>query len=342
MSFADDFLPLLRQLTALPGISGHEDTVIRYVADDLRRFTNEVSVDRLGNVVARFGSGEPYIAILAHLDTVGFLVKSVNSDGTLRVVAVGGANLKALPGAAVLVGDVPGIFGVRSQHLAQAGDSAVNSIEDLYLDTGGHDVEITTPVTYAPQFMPLGEHLYGSPHLDNRVGCALLLYLAQMLPPARVGTVYLIGTVQEETTCAGAFHALQALNPDVAIFVDGTVSYDTPDTRARGSVALGSGPVLTSFLYVSGLNGWHAHPILRAHLKQLARDSLIPFQQDAVRGLMSDSRVAAWLGVPSAIVGLPMRNKHAPLETSHLDDAANAVKLLLALLQRPLPDLSRG
>jgi len=342
VSFDDEFIPLLRELTALSGISGHEDIVIRYMANDFKRFTDDVSIDRLGNVIARFGSGEPSIAILAHLDTVGFMVKSVNSDGTLRVVSVGGTNLKALPGTAVCVGNAPAMFGVRSQHLAQPGDGAVNSIEDLYLDVGGQDIEITTPVTYAPHFMQLGEHLYCSPYMDNRAGCALLLHLARTLPPTRVGTVYLIGTVQEETTCVGAFHALQALAPDAAIFVDGTVSYDTPDTRTRGSVALGNGPVLTSFLYVSGLNGWHAHPVLRAHLRQLAGDSHIPFQQDAVHGLMSDSRVTTLLGTPSAIVGLPMRNKHAPLETIHLNDAANAAKLLLGLLQRLLPDLSRG
>jgi len=342
MSFADEFLPLLRELAALPGISGHEDAVIRYFADGLRRYTSDVTVDGLGNVIARLGSGEPRIAILAHLDTVGFLVKSVNPDGTLRVVPVGGVNLKALPGTTVSAGNVAAIFGLRSQHLAQPGDAAINSADDLYLDAGGQEIEVTTPLTYAPQFVQIGDQFYASPYMDNRAGCAVLLRLARMLPTGRVGTVYLIGTVQEETTCAGAFHALQALAPDAAIFVDGTVSYDTPDTRARGAVTLGRGPVLTSFLYVSGLNGWHAHPLLRAHLKQIAREANISFQQDAVHGLMSDSRVVTWLGIPSAIVGLPMRNKHAPLETIHLNDAANAAKLLLALLQRPLPDLSRG
>jgi putative aminopeptidase FrvX len=342
MSFADEYIPLLRELTALPGISGHEDMVIRHVKDDFQHFTRKVNVDRLGNVVAQFGSGEPRIAVLAHLDTVGFLVKSAIGDGTLRVVSVGGVNLKALPATPVLVGNVAGMFGVRSQHLAQSGDNAVNSVEELYLDTGGQDIEITTPVTYGPQFVQLGEHLFCSPYMDNRAGCAILLYLARMLTSASIGSVYLIGTVQEETTCAGAFHVLQALNPDAAIFVDGTVSYDMPDTRGRGGVALGRGPVLTSFLYVTGLNSWHAHPLLRTHLKQIALETNIPFQQDALHGLMSDSRVTAWLGIPSAIVGLPMRNKHAPLETIDLNDAANAVKLLLALLQRPLPDLSRG
>jgi putative aminopeptidase FrvX len=275
------------------------------------------------------------------LDTVGFLVKFINSDGTLRVVSVGGVNLKALPGATVRVGAVAGMFGVRSQHLARSGDASVNDIEDVFIDVGGAtDIEIAAPVTYTPQAIHLGEKHYCSPYLDNRAGCAVVLQLARQLAPS--GSVYLIGTVQEETTCAGALHALQTVAPDAAIFVDGTVSYDTPDTRGRGSVELGAGPVLTSYLYTSGLNGWHAHPKLHAHLKEVAKIEKIFFQQDAVNGLMSDSRIAGWLAIPSAIIGLPMRGKHAPLETAHLDDITNALRLLAAVVQRPLPDLSRG
>jgi endoglucanase len=344
MTFADDFISMVRELTALPAISGNEDAMSRYFADQLAYGVENVSIDLLGNVTACIGTGQPpRIAVLAHMDTVGFQVKSVSADGMVRVVSVGGVNLKALPGAAVRIGHLPGMFGVRSQHLARPGDEVVKNIEDLYIDIGDvQQVECTTPVTFAPQFLHLGDSLYCSPYMDNRGGCGVVLQLARRIPRNPVGTIYLIGTVQEETTCAGALRALQAITPDAAIFVDGTVSYDTPDTHGSGTVVLGRGPVLTSFLYTSGLNGWHAHPKLRAHLLQVAYESAMPVQQDALHGLMSDARVASWLGVPSAIVGLPMRNKHAPLETIHVDDALNAIELLLAMLQRPLPDLSRG
>jgi putative aminopeptidase FrvX len=296
----------------------------------------------LGNVIARFGGGGGRIAILAHLDTVGLLVKRINSDGTLGVVSVGGVNLKALPGAAVQVGDTPGLIGVRSQH--QAGiNETIPAMDDLYVQVdGGQTVEITTPVTYMPQVVEMGQHLYASPYLDNRAGCAVLLELVRTLATDMPNTVYLIGTVQEETTCAGAYRALAAVQPDAAVFVDGTVSYDTPETRGRGSVTLGAGPVLTAFLYTSGLNGWHAHGGLRAHFKQLAQAENMRYQQDAVHGLMSDARVVSWTGTPSALVGLPLRSKHAPLEMIHLNDLVNTSHLLAAFLKQPLPNLKRG
>lgn len=337
----------LRDLAAVPGLAGHEDAIIRVMVDRLAAHTDHVHVDALGNVIARLGIGRAdwRVAVVAHMDTVGLLVKRFNPDGTLGVVPVGGVNLKALPGAAVVVGEVPGVIGVRSQHLARPGDE-VTSADDLYIQVDPaliSRVEITTPITYAPRPVQLGTHLYSSPYLDNRAGCAVLLDLAATLastPP--LGHVYLVATVQEETTCAGAIAALRAVEPDAAYVIDGTVSYDTPETVGQGVVRLGDGPVLTSFLSVSGLNGWHAHPMLRARLKDIARAVGIPIQQDAVRGLMSDARALTWLGIPSALVGLPMRGKHAPLETVHLADLAYASQLLYETLQRPLPNLARG
>jgi putative aminopeptidase FrvX len=275
------------------------------------------------------------------MDTVGLLVKQVSTDGRLTAIAVGGVNLKALPATPVRVGDVPGIIGVRSQHLAKAGDQVV-SIEDLYIEiepAAVGRVEVTTPVSFAQSPVSLGGGLIAGPALDNRAGCAVLVELARRLAGQAEATVYLIGSVQEETTCAGAQFALSQIAPDLALFVDGTVSYDSGETRGRGSVSLGAGPVLTSYLYTSGLNGWHAHQGLRQHLKQTAVRLQLPHQQDAVTGLMSDARTALPLGIPSALIGIPMRGKHSPLETVHLKDLALAADLLVACVTSPLPNL---
>lgn len=338
---------MIAALAAIPGIAGHEDAIARFLADRLAPLAESVTIDALANVTARFGpaEGAPRVAVVAHSDTVGFLVKRVDPAGFLQVVPVGGVNVKALPGAAVRVGDRPGVISVRAQHLARAGDEAA-SLDDLAIEIDpalAESIAVAEPVTYAPQKVALSETLLASPYLDNRAGCAALLEVAARLhadpPPC---AVYLIASAQEETTCAGATHALAEVRPDLALFVDGTVSYDTPETQSRGAVRLGGGPVLTSFLYTGGLNGWHAHPGLRAHLAQIAAQKGLPVQHDAVRGLMSDARVALPLAIPSAIIGLPMRGKHAPLETIDLRDVAAAVELLLASLRSPWPALTRG
>lgn len=351
---AERLAALLDTLTPLGGLSGHEYAVARAMADALTPAADALRIDRIGNLIARFGPEDAAhtSAVLAHMDSVGLLVKQVDAaNGILRVVQIGGVNLNALPGTLVDVWDqpdpgalpqlpgIPGVIGVRSQHLAQSGDMP-RSVDDLYVQIdpdAARRVRITTPVTYAARVVRQGD-LLSSPHLDNRAGCAALLALGAWLADAslpRDHAVYVIGTVQEETTCAGALAALRAIQPDTAIFVDGTLSYDTPDTAGKGAVALGCGPVLTAHLYASGLNGWHADPHLRAHLRARAEAAHIPYQEDAVRGLMSDARTATWLGIPSALIGIPMRGKHAPLETLHLGDLARTADLLAAFLTQP-------
>lgn len=350
----DALIAQLRRWTAIPGISGHEDAVARAFADECQALgAAEVKVDALANVIARFeptktpASGKT-IALCAHLDTVGLMVKRHNPDSTLGVVKVGGVNVKALPGTAVVVHTPHGarnaLIGVRSQHQERAGDLQTN-VDDLYVDGGDSLVHIAAPgmpITYAPQFVEMGA-LVASPSLDDRAGVVALQQIAAWMGSAQMPhTVYLIGTAQEETTCMGATAALQAVRPDVAIFVDGTLAYDTPDTRGMGEVALGDGVVLPTMLYVSGLNGWHAHPKLLDHLDNIGAQGRTSLLSDAIHGLMSDARAAALLGIPSAIVGIPMRGKHAPLETLALGDLHSAIALLRYTLEADLPDLGRG
>lgn len=354
---AEYFAALLNDLVPLGGLAGHEHAVSHAMSRMLvASGADNTTSDTLGNLIARFGPADaPHkIAVLAHMDTVGLMVKQIDTAvGILRVVVVGGVNLKALPGTAVQVWQyteadrvpqlpgIPGVIGVRSQHLAQPGDIAINAA-DLYVQidpAAAADLCPTAPVTFAPQIVRQGDQLYSSPHLDNRAGCAVLLALGAWLGRTPRVTeqraVYLIGTVQEETTCAGGLHALRKIAPDQAIFVDGTLSYDTPETQHQGVVRLGGGPVLVAFLYTSGFNGWHADPQYRGHLRQHAQKHTIPYQEDAVHKLMSDARTATWLGIPSALVGIPIRSKHGPLETLFLDDLVHATALLACELNTP-------
>lgn len=344
----------LAALCALPGIAGDERRVAVYMAGDLHASAGHVRIDPVGNLVARYGpaGATQRIAVLAHMDTVGFMVKHIAADGWLRVVAVGGVNVRALPGAAVrlVAHDDPhhpgidGVISVRSQHQARPNE-APPTLDDIVIQVDPAVVDqitVTQPVVFAPQTVRQGlitnGTLFSSPALDDRAGCAALLELGAWLaehPPAPDTAIFLVGTAQEETTCLGALHALRQIAPQQAYFVDGTLSYDTPETRDQGSVVLGGGPVLTAYLYASGLNGWHAHPGLRAHLLDHAVAHGIPAQQDAIRGLMSDARAATQLGIPGALIGIPMRGKHGPLETLHLHDLAHACRLLQHALREP-------
>lgn len=351
MSIQAMFAQQLTELVAIPALSGLEDALISHMAQACQASGAQVQIDALGNVMARYGKpadAQAPLVLCAHLDSVGLLVKQVLSEDSLGVVSVGGINLKALPATQVLIHTTPprlGVVGVRSQHLSTPANDGTPSMEQIYIHTqSAGQVSVGTPVSYAPQITHMGA-LFSAPYLDNRVGCALLLALGTSLGEQQADLprpVVLVGTVQEETTCYGAQVALAHLMPAGAVFVDGTLSYDTPDTRGRGAVRLGAGAVLNHFLYVSGLNAWHAHPKLTQHLLQLGAEQNLALQQDAVHGLMSDARSALPVGIPSALLGIPLRGKHSPQEQCHLSDLEGAFSLLKALCHAPLPDLRRG
>jgi putative aminopeptidase FrvX len=340
----DELLHRLQELTSLPGISGHEQAMTEFLHTYFQARWAQVTVDRLGNVAGTYGSGKPHLAILAHMDTVGMKVKRNISDTLLQALPVGGVNYKALPGTRVLVGDQPGIVTIRSQHLSGSNDALMNE-QNIWIQTANADqIMPTTPIHYQSQPILMGD-LYSDCGLDDRAGCAILCLLADELAtndcPAQVT---LIGTVQEETTCLGAVNILRELQPDFAIFVDGTLSYELPEFRSQGSVIPGKGAVFVDHLYVSGLNGWHADPDLNRFLIEIARRSELPYQQDAIRGLMSDARSATQNGIPSALIGIPMSGKHSASETIHLRDMMGILSILKTAIQTitDLPDKKIG
>jgi endoglucanase len=329
----DQLLHRIQSLTSLPGISGHEQPITQFLRSHFQSCGAQVTVDRLGNVAGTFGSGKPHLALLAHMDTVGFKVKRSISETLLQAMPVGGVNYKALPGTRVIVGDQPGVIAVRSQHLAAGNDALMNEHNIWVQTANAHLIPAATPIRFQSHPVIMGD-LYTDCGLDDRAGCAILCMLADQLAAAQPPvTVTLIGTVQEETTCLGAVNILRQLQPDYAIFIDGTLSYELPELRSQGSVIPGKGIVLVDFLYVSGLNGWHADPDLTAFLSAIARGASLPLQQDAIRGLMSDARSAAQNGIPSALVGIAMQGKHSAAETIHLQDMIDAVSILHTAVQ---------
>jgi putative aminopeptidase FrvX len=84
-------LNLLRELTAIPAISGREDGMIAYMREHLKPFAGNVSVDRLGNVVAHFPGkdAERSLLLFAHMDELGLVVRKIDPDSFVRFERVG-------------------------------------------------------------------------------------------------------------------------------------------------------------------------------------------------------------------------------------------------------------
>ena len=131
---------ILKALSAAIGVSGDEGDVRAVVLDAVREHVDEVKVDALGNVLAfKRGTGRQRLRVMlaAHMDEVGLMVVGHDSDGFLRVRAVGGIDPRLLPGTLFQIGPerIPGVIGIKPVHLLK-GDEGDNvpKIEDLVVD----------------------------------------------------------------------------------------------------------------------------------------------------------------------------------------------------------------
>ncbi len=64
-------IPFLRDIVAIPSLSGQEEGVVKRIAAEMKKLGyDEVKFDGLGNVFGRIGSGSRVLAFDAHIDTV--------------------------------------------------------------------------------------------------------------------------------------------------------------------------------------------------------------------------------------------------------------------------------
>ena len=345
----------LRELMLIPGLSGHEGRVRRYLAKALDGLGVELRSDRLGNLIATITGDEaaPSVMLFAHMDQLGFVVRKIETNGLVRVERLGGVPERALASQEVLFSigegeDLPGVIANKSHHATTLDEKyKVVPYPEIFIDAGfstaeqllAAGIDVGTPIVYAPKVIDLqGGRLAGT-SIDDRTGCAVMLEVARALKPMRKRpTVHLVFSVQEEFNLRGAVTAAQALSPDIAIQLDIMLATDTPDMATRGDLVLGGGPTmgLYSFHGRGTLNGTIPHPALVKLFGETAGAEKIPLQRSAHIGVLTDSSYVQLVnaGVASIDLGFPARYTHSSLEVCDLADLEQLAKLLVAALPR--------
>lgn len=343
-------IALLKGLSETPGLPGREMPVAEAIRAALPRGGWEVSTDAPGNLVAHLPGDGPRVLLVAHMDEVGLIVRRITGGGFLLVERMGGMGVRSLPGSRLTLwtdsGPLPAIAGVLPHHLDTKGPP---DLADVYVDIGAAsraDAErmgarVGDVLTWSSALERHGYSLVCGKALDDRLGCFVLVTLAHGLdahPPAC--DLYLAFVVQEETMLMGGLPVAQRLSPDVAIGVDGTLAFDTPDLEGKQSdIRVGAGPALKLFDAIRG-GGASFVPgrrLARLVLEVAAREG-IPLQREVITGLSTAITPLTYAGdgLEAAALSLPIRYHHSPVETADLSDAAHMVGLLLALLTGPL------
>jgi len=184
-------------------------------------------------------------------------------------------------------------------------------------------VQVGDLVSFATPAVDLaGESLSGH-SLDNRASvAALTVCLDELQGRKHAWDVWAVATAQEEETLGGATTSAHALQPDLALVVDVTIGKG-PGADGWDTFPLGKGPVL----------GWGAnlHPFLYRQFNELAKRLEIPVTIEATptySGTDAHAIQVAREGIPTMLLGIPLRYMHTPVEVIVVKDVQRVGRLL--------------
>ncbi len=323
----------LQKLCAIPAVSGREAALRSHIEALLAPHCDELRTDALGNLIAcKKGKGKaPTLLFCAHMDEIGFLVTFLEENGMLRIAPVGGISFAASAFSAVISNR-----GVRGVLVPNAKTKAADYKADVfYIDIGAKsrkDAERRVSigdffVAESRVFRLGGSRVAGRP-LDDRLGCAVLLGIAETLSDVSpMGDIYYVFSVQEEVGCRGSRPAAFATSADYALSLDVTATGDTPEATPM-ACSLGGGAAVKikdSSVICS--------EELTTLLCTLAEEQRIPYQREILLAGGTDASSLQLAGAGSRAGGLsiPCRYIHSGVEVCDLKDAEACLALGVAL-----------
>ena len=348
-----ELLPFLKDLISAPGLSGYEDPAARIIADKWRPLVDEISHGKLGSLhgLRRGTAKEPRLSVMVatHMDSIGLMVTGI-TDGFLRLTQVGGVDVRVLSGTSVTVYatgagatgagpagagvdghlPLPGVIVQPSARLLPEEEwNAPVALEHLFVDTGllprkvPELVRIGDVVSFAqPPVEMNGETLAGH-SLDNRASvAALTVCLEELQTRPHAWDVWAIATSKEEVGAIGAASSAFELRPTIVIVVDVTFAKG-PGTADWSAFPLGKGPTIVM--------GPNIHPALYKSMKELADKLEIPYALEYTPSHSGTDGMATQVaaeGIPTLVLGIPLRYMHTPVEVVAIKDIQWAGRLL--------------
>ena len=345
---------LLDKLLRAPSPSGYEGPASQ-IWRDAASFA-ELTTDRIGSSIARV-AGErehPLVAVVGHIDEIGLAITHVDEKGFAWFTPIGGWDPQILVGQRVSVqtrdGAVPGVVGRKPVHLLKEEQKKKPvELDGLHIDIGAADgdealsmIRIGDPVVVDAEPVPMAGERVASRSMDNRLGCYVALEVARRChgQGGHAASVAGVAAVQEEIGINGARTSAYLLEPEIAIVVDVTHATDAPgiEEKESGSHPLGSGPVI-------GRGATLSPKVFELLAETAEREGIDHTIEASGRWTATDADAyqVSRAGIPTALVSIPLRYMHSPVEMVDLGDVEAAVQLLVAFATSldPEADLSR-
>ncbi len=318
----------------MTGVSGNETERAKVIAEALREYCSDVSIDRLGSVIGlRKGGGAAKLMYVAHADEIGLMVIGIDDRGFLTLEPIGGIDKRTLPAQEVTVfgkEKLFGVIGIKPPHLTSPSEAKTAlTFEELTVDVGlpaekvRELVSIGDLVTINRSAVELQNNRLAGKCFDDTAGIASLLYSLECLKDVKLDVdLYIVATVQEEISYGGGYTATYSINPDIGIAVDVTGA-KAENHSGDTETLLGKGPDISC--------GPNINRRIYKRLKETGEKAGIPMQFSVEPGMSGTDAVPMQVtrnGVITGLVSIPLKYMHTSVEVVDLNDIKETGRLL--------------
>lgn len=321
---------LLREIVKVYGPSSNETAIRDFIKDQIKDYVDEISVDALGNLIARKKGLGKKVMISAHMDQIALMVIDIDENGFIRFTNIGGISPYYSLSQQVIFenGTVGALFAEPVDDISKL------KLENMYIDIGVRSkeeaekqVNIGDICIYHSNLVE-NDNVVFTPYLDDRVGCFIAIETLKSINEPK-NDLYFVFSVQEEVGLRGAKTAAYGIDPDIGIALDVTAHGDTPKAK-RFAIGLHKGAAIKI-----KDNSMITHPKIREILVSLAKSNNIPYQMEVLEfgGTDSGAIHVNKSGVPSGVISIPTRYVHSTVEMASKSDILNCMELLKLFLE---------
>ncbi|RGS80565.1 M42 family metallopeptidase [Coprococcus sp. AF21-14LB] len=349
MRTREENIELIKTLSNANGVSGFEDEVAEIGRKETEHYCN-VTIDSLRNTYMSLKNNKGRklkVWMDAHSDEVGYIVQAIKPNGTMNFLTLGGSEVTNLPSNKVRVRNddgeyIPGIITSKPPHfISEAEKGRGRTLSDMAIDVGAvstEDLKKNFNIRMAAPVVPDVECTYDEKRdlfmgkaFDCRVGCAALIEALNQLSKEELEVdVEATLTVQEEVGERGAMAAVDNIDADVCIVFEGCPADDTFSPDYMIQTALRKGPMLRHFDCSMITN-----PRFQRFALDLGEELGIPVQESVRSGGGTNGKYihASRHGVPTIVIGVPVRYIHSHYGICTLEDYQNSVRLAVEIVK---------
>lgn len=335
----------LLKLLAIPSPSGYTDQVVHFVGEELSALEVPFELTRRGAVRATLSGDlqKPARALIAHLDTLGAVVKYLKPNGRLEIMPVGNWSSRFAEGARVTIFTAGGTYRGTVLPLHASGHIYNEQVDSLPVTWRNVEVRVDARVSSPADLKALGFRVgdfigfdstpevcengfINARHLDDKAGVACLLAMAKAVRDAKASLpvdCYLLMTLSEEVG-SGASAVLHGHVAEMVAVDNATCGPEQASSEFGVTICT---------MDLSGPFDYH----LTQKLIGLGIEHQIPVEPDVFRHYRCDAASAVEAGndIRTALACFAVDASHG-YERTHVDSLRSLTELLSLYVQSPL------